>query len=184
MKRCLLLVPFIVLGTFCHAQKPSSHTKKSTIKPLTAIDRKNYVMTVDQITVSMTKYSLPKDNDYNKPVLFVPVKFTNNSNDILKYLTMTCSWEEFYTTDNQKIALIPGKNCDTNFPKDLALGPHKTIMVTVPIVKMQRGKKFRIGMTLIKVDKRKDSFDYPIDKALSLRDRDKYTIWSNLIELP
>jgi len=167
----------------CRAQKPLNRTTKSTIKPLTATDRKNYVMTIDPIAVFMTKYSLPKDNDYNKSVLFVPVKFTNNSNDTLRYLTMTCSWEEFYTTDNHEVAIIPGRNCDTNFPKDLILRPHKSIKLTVPVVKIHGGKKFRIGMILIKVDQKNDSF-YLIEKALSLSNKDKYTIWSNLIELP
>jgi hypothetical protein len=183
MKRYLLFVILVGFSTFGYAQ--SSHRiAKSTIKPLTALDRKNYVMTIDQITVSMTKYSLPKDNYYNKTVLFVPVKLTNNSNDTLKYMTMTCSWEFFYMTDDEKIAKISLKSCDTNIPKALTIGPRKSIMVKVPVVGKQRGKKFRIGMILIKVDKGNNSFDYPIDKVLSFRNRDKYTIWSNHIELP
>lgn len=102
---------FVGFSTFCDAQNSHS-AAKSQIKPLTASDRKNYVITIDQNKVWTLKYSLPKNNYYGKVVLFVPMKFTNNSNDTLKYMTMSCSWEEFYLTDRKEIATVPSESCD------------------------------------------------------------------------
>jgi len=186
MRKYLLFVILLGFSAFAYAQ--SSHRMaKSTIKPLTATDRKNYVLMIDQGKVSKSKYSLPKNNYYGKTVLFVPVKLTNSSNDTLKYITMSCSWEEFYTTDNQHTAIIPGKPCEKNIPKELAIAPHAGVMVKVPVIKIQHAKKFRIGMALIKLDRGNDlGYFFDVD-WIGFLNRDKErnnVIWSNPIELP
>jgi len=178
-----LFVILLGFSTFCCAQ--SSHrVAKSAIKPLTATDRRNYVITIDQNKVSTLKYSRPKDNYYEKTVLFVPVKLTNNSNDTLKYMTMSCSWEEFYMADRREIATIPIEPCDKNIPKCLTLGPHKSVIVNVPVVKLQRGKRFRIGMALIKLNNHDNLFDLLNIGSYSIDKKDDNIIWSNTIELP
>jgi hypothetical protein len=182
MKRYLLVVLFIILNGFCHAQESSP-----TLKPLTAIERRNYVITIDQNKVSKTKF-IPANSKYNyygKTVLFVPVVLTNNSNDTLKYLTMSCSWEEFYTVDKNNFAAIPIEPCDKNIPKELTLAPHKSVSIKVPVIKIQNGKKFKIGMILIKQRNANNLFNlFNIEIAQSQNKKDNNVIWSNPIELP
>lgn len=186
MKRYLLIIVFVNLSVFCHAQDSLNYMRTSKVKPLTALDRKNYVLTINQNKLAKLKYTPPngKNNYYRKTVLFVPVKLTNNSNDTLKYLSMTCSWEEFYLVDKREIAGIPIEECIKNIPCTIMLPPHKSFIIRIPVIKIQRGKKFRIGMTLIKLFKETNLLDlFSIDRS-SLSKNVNYIIWSNAVELP
>ena len=105
MKKYLILIVLSITSMICYAQNSRSSVKykkksNSTIKPLTENDRKNYVLGIDQNKLSKIKYtSLSDYSNYKGAILFIPVVLTNYSNDTLKYLSMTCSWEEFYVTD-------------------------------------------------------------------------------------
>jgi hypothetical protein len=185
MKRYLLLALFLILSMFCHAQSSRNYKRNSTVKPLTAIDRKNYVITIDQSKLSKTKYSRPIDNYYRKTVLFVPVTLTNNSNDTVKYRSMSCSWEDFYIVDKKSVAEIERQPCDHNIPSILILPPHRSTTVRLPILKGRVSGKFRIGMVLIKLVDDKNLFDFSgIDDKFLLKNRGTNIIWSNPIELP
>ncbi len=167
---------FVVLSMICHAQDSQD---------LTAADRINYVINIDLNILSKTNYSLPKGNGYmyTKPVLFVRVTLANRSNDTLKYLSMSCSWDSFYIVDKQNIAQIPKSPCQSNFPVQRIVLPHSSVTVKVPIIKIKDGK-FRIGMTLLKVVIEKSIFDsIGVEKTMHAN-KNKNVIWSKPIKLP
>lgn len=56
--------------------------------------------------------------------LHVKTSIINNSSDTLCYLTMSCSWEEFYIINSREL-LFPIKSCDENGLILMKIPPHK-----------------------------------------------------------
>ncbi|WP_334125403.1 hypothetical protein [Empedobacter brevis] len=110
----------------------------------------------------------------------IPTTLKNNSNDTLKYFSMSCSWEEFYSVDNKKLEIEP-KSCDKNIPKILTLAPGKESTVEIKLIinkTIDEPKiKFKIGFNLMKVDNGKTIFDYDYKEE----QKKKNIIWSNEI---
>src|ERR1700741_780212 len=70
-----------------------------SLMPLTAADRENYVLSINQKEVS--KARPVNANVYpNKTFSKLIVKLSNNSNEPLTYMTMSCGWEVNFTIDN------------------------------------------------------------------------------------
>ncbi len=132
-------------------------------------DTSKYVLTIKQ-----GKYEKADNQTY----LLVSTTLTNNTNDTLKYLSMLCSWWDFYYVDNDRIEVYKGV-CKKNFEIMLTLLPHKSVDREIKLVIGQTTGtsklKFRIGINLLKVKNEK------IDEWKELRNT-KNIIWSNVIE--
>ena len=119
----------------------------------------------------------------NQTYLIVPTILTNNTNDTLKYLTMSCSWQEFYFVDNDMLH-VAYRSCLYDSPIALVLAPHKSVETKVKlwIGQLLDGTKirFKLGFNLIKVK----SKDYKSLKKESWELREtKNILWSNSVEI-
>jgi hypothetical protein len=159
--------------------------------PLTKQDRKNYVLSIDQHKVAKrdTLVYKEKPNSYDlykvkQSYISVPLKFTNYSNDTLKYLSMSCSWWEFYQVDVKGITIM-ADDCTKNIPHTVIVFPHKSLTINVPLDYdknlVHPNSLFRIGMSLQK----NIGGGQPDDAdAYLLRPETSNLIWSNPVKVP
>ena len=151
---------------------------------LTDNDKKKYVLSVNQSAVKKPIDTLI----YKKRCVFTtfPLKLTNSSNEILRYINMTCSWEEIYKTDNDNLRIL-GHDCDSNFPHVITIEPHKSTVIQIPLVfnkgTIVRPFKFKMGMSLQKFIDNTQLFDFAPDVYM-LRPETSNLIWSNEVEIP
>lgn len=155
---------------------------------LTSKEIASYRLLADQ-----NKITIPKDTtlfDQRKfKTINIPVTLCNNSSDTLRFMSMSCSWDEFYGTNNKNIH-IPMIPCDKNIPETIEVLPHEMFSRTIPVIYLQKsvGKniKFKIYMSVIK---------YPVNMVQSNPamfyfgfDSSEYTnfnrIWSNEVAIP
>jgi hypothetical protein len=92
-----------------------------------------------------------KENNIN--VLSVNTTLTNNSPDTISYITMSCSWQEIYTTDTRKLG-VDQSACGKNIPKLIKIPPHqkeeaRLLLWTKGTPGQVQGLKFRIGVNLV-----------------------------------
>jgi len=80
----------------------------------------------------MSKKENPLKNK-NETCWIIPTTLKNNTKDTLNYLSMTCSWEEFYLVDNSKLE-VEQKGCDKNMPKMLTLAPGQKATVEIKLI--------------------------------------------------
>jgi predicted nucleic-acid-binding Zn-ribbon protein len=160
-------------------------SKQSLVLPernfylLTNKDRALYKLQVDQNKIlkarDTTLYQIGKCKFLN-----VPLKLYNNSNDTLKFMSMSCSWYEFYNTNSNKIA-IPLWDCDKNIPDIIVVPPHSSFLRIIPLIygenNIKVGAFFNLGMSLVKNDP--DIFDFDSSEYTSFN-----IIWSNGITIP
>ena len=137
-------------------------------------------------TVKIEKYSLTIEKsqikiDNKNSFLIVPTSLKNNSNDTLKFYSMSCSWQLFYLVDNKnlKIELV---GCDKNIPIILTLNPGQIRTIEIKLLinqKIDKGTeiKFRIGFNLLRKLDNQKMFDFKdvLNK--------KNVIWSNMITM-
>jgi hypothetical protein len=139
--------------------------------------------TIDyHLYINETKISPLKDTTFGAyPVKCLiahcPLTLTNNSNDTLKYLTMSASWWDFYTLDNKNFALAADYwNVFKNGIVVRVLPPHQSVTIAITIVTYKnyyRGQKLRIAMSLQKAEA------YIIQKPKTAN-----MIWSNEVSIP
>ena len=146
---------------------------------LTGRDKMNYILSIDQRQIR--KAIVAKSNHKKYGQAFLPVKLTNNSNDTLKYISMTCDWDFLYQTDNKDIK-VPRHSCYTNFNIVRKVLPHQSVTNNVRIdfeVKPTLKTRLRMSMYLKKyIDKR--DMEFPNRSSM-----DKVNfIWSNEVEIP
>ena len=138
------------------------------ISTLGQVDTSKYVLTIKQ-----GKYEKVNNQTY----LLVPTTLTNNTNDTLKYLSMSCSWQEFYYVDNDKMS-VEQIICTKNGQIMLTLLPHKSVEKEIKLVIEQTIStsklKFKIGFSLLKV---KNNLPYDFNE----QEKKKNIIWSNTI---
>jgi hypothetical protein len=112
---------------------------------------------------------------------FVPVTLTNNTGDTLKYISMSCSWYEFYHLNNPNLH-YQYWGCDKNIPVLLKLAPHESKQVELEIVGKKRENKFvkfKVGIDLIKSDERQYLDYFSVNRSGKVKAN---TVWSNEIE--
>jgi hypothetical protein len=64
----------------------------------------------------------------------VPVTLTNNATDTLYYMSMSCSWQDFYNVkSNPQILKVEEVPCDKNVPYRLVLAPGKSQTVQLKL---------------------------------------------------
>jgi hypothetical protein len=110
--------------------------------------------------------------------LITPSTLTNNTKDTLRYYSMSCSWQDFYSVDSNKLQ-VEGNECDKNIPTILTLAPGQSRTVEIKLLISQTIDaseiKFKIGFNLMKVSGTKNEFDF---RELQKKEN---IIWSNTI---
>lgn len=151
---------------------------------LTNQDRKNYILSIDQHKITKRDTPLYYQNKEKQTLLLIPLKFTNNSKDTLKYISMSCSWLEFYQVNFKGMA-VWGDGCDKNIPSIIKVAPHTSRMMRIPVFykreAIAKNSKFKIGMSLQKRISREqpdDAYTY------LLRPETSNLIWSNEVKVP
>nr|WP_067060257.1 hypothetical protein [Mucilaginibacter sp. L294] len=124
---------------------------------LTNTDRKSYTLTVEKEKIEPPRDTIITDYKNRKTkkakVITAPVILHNNSNDTLRFYSMTCSWYSFYGTNSTAIGL-PVWACNKNIPQIITIAPHKIFERYMSIVydsNIKSGNKYRISMSLLKV---------------------------------
>ena len=130
--------------------------------------------------LTITKGKVIKEN---KQTFWVtPTTLTNNTKNTLKYFSMSCSWQDFYSVDNNKLE-IEGTPCDKNIPTILTLAPgqSKTVEIRLLISQTMDASeiKFRIGFNLMKLSKTQKVYAFDIKEE----QKKKNVIWSNIISM-
>ena len=114
-------------------------------------ERKLYKITVETSKITTTigeQYSFA-----GRKVYLIPVTVHNNSNDTLKYYSMSCSWQEFYHSDNKAIEIVQPP-CDNNVPEEIKIPPKGARVDNVSIICTDHDTKtplqFKIGLNINK----------------------------------
>jgi len=134
----------------------------------------------ESYTLTITKGKVIKES---KQTFWVtPTTLTNNTKDTLKYFSMSCSWQDFYSVDNNKLQ-IEGTLCDKNIPEILILAPGQSKTVEIRLLINQTMDtsevKFKIGFNLMKVSSTQKTFDFDYKEE----SKKKNVIWSNIISM-
>ncbi len=112
----------------------------------------------------------------------IPTTLTNKSKDTLRYFSMSCSWQDFYSVDSRKLNIEPSL-CEKNIPTILTIAPGQSSMVHIRLIVSQtmdtKEIKFKIGFNLIAAHKGQNPFDYDDKEG----QKNKNIIWSNLISM-
>jgi len=153
---------------------------------LTDVDRKLYTLTVEKAKIGVPVDTTIMTIENNKPkkvrTVMVPLTLHNNSEDTLRFYTMTCSWYTFFGTNGSGISL-PSWGCDKNIPEIVNVAPHKEYKRNLninyyPYVKS--GTRYRISMSLLKVPgNAKLTWNFWPDEYVRFN-----KIWSNEIAIP
>lgn len=135
--------------------------------------KENYVLTI-------IKGKVIKEN--KQRFLITPTTLKNNTKGTLKYYSMSCSWQSFYSVDSNKLQ-VEGQDCDKNIPTILTLEPgqSKTVEIRLLINPTIDASeiKFKIGFNLLKVSSTQKEFDFDFNQL----QKKKNIIWSNIISI-
>ncbi|HTB99729.1 MAG TPA: hypothetical protein VK705_03510 [Ferruginibacter sp.] len=109
----------------------------------------------------------------------VQTTITNNSSDTLRYLSMSCSWANYYVIDSRAFHL-PTSECDKDTALLIQVAPHKRQETMLRLISLLNTKqlhsvKFKIGFKFVQA--------CDTDKASKELRRSKNTIWSNSLML-
>jgi len=134
----------------------------------------NYVLTVEK-----GKYVSLGAKEY----LWVPVVLTNNTNDTLKYIVMSCPSDNFYRVDSKMLEWgEPIVDCIGNVPRLIKLPPNKSTKTEIKLMVKDGFKglevKYRIGFNL-KID---DNGSYLMN-LINGKQTESIIIWSNVIKM-
>jgi len=85
----------------------------------------------------------------------VPAFLKNNSDNTLRFYSMTCSWYMFWATNYPGIGLS-GWGCNANMPEIITVAPHKVYKRDLIIIydsTVTKSERYRISMSLLIVPK-------------------------------
>lgn len=109
----------------------------------------------------------------------VRTTLTNFSGDTLKYISMSCSWWDFYSVDNELLRVEPGL-CDKNTYVFLKLAPgqsdKKELRLIVDKTANTSGTVFRMGFHMVAAQTFMDIYDFQSQLSENI-------VWSNVISL-
>jgi len=132
-------------------QKEKLNLPTTNLYLLAANERKQYTVTVDE-----TKISKATEEEYsyrNQKVFLIPVTVHNNSDEPLKYYSMSCSWQEFYQIDNKNLSVFIS-DCDKNIPTEVLVPAHSIHTNIVPFflekTNLKTLQNFRVGLNINK----------------------------------
>lgn len=114
--------------------------------------------------------------------LVIKITLTNHSADTISYISMSCSWQHFYSTDTKEFS-IEGNECNRNayiLKKILPFSKEVNILKLIPKkdIAQLHNLKFRIGFNYIMAESSDDLFA----KARQL-EKMKNIVWGNTIPL-
>ncbi len=143
---------------------------------LTVVERKLYTVTADEATISEVAEGVyPRTKE---KVFRIPVEIKNNSDDTLKYYSMSCSWMDFYHIDNENLAVF-NSDCNKNVLKEVIVPPHSAHRDMVPFVCKAKNLKtpisFKVGLN---VNKKIDYYTSYEDELFVYN-----IVWSNKVQL-
>jgi hypothetical protein len=187
-KLFITLLTFIFLN--CHVANLFGQNQTSKLihpfsYPLIQQD-KDYTLSVESVKIKQdTVLYRMMPNNYKikqekQSYITVPVTFTNNTDDTLEYVSMSCSWWDIYSTNNAEISILqPKDNCYKNGPTVIQLFPKASSVVYLSIAypKHSNTSSVRLGMIFQKHINGKNDIYIP-----ALR-KDNVT-WSNEVFLP
>jgi hypothetical protein len=112
----------------------------------------------------------------NRYLLITYGTLVNNTNDTLSYRSKTCSWQDYYITNNT-YAKIEKPECDKNieFMEKIPPKGSKSIELKIIFDTCREWVNFKIALNLIRID------SFMIDKTEDLTNLYK-TIWSNKLK--
>lgn len=170
MKPIILSITIICLFVAC---KPKSKTD-SPKQPYELIINQDQIPPVSDIT---SPYQIETFRG-----ITVPITLLNNSNDTLKYVNMSCSSDEIFSTNSNKVVLFR-HGCDKNIDEIHTVPPHQSETINRALVvsdKTNEGEKFKVSMSLI------FSTDYQSLYTLNehISKHKGITIWSNEVHIP
>lgn len=132
----------------------------------------------ENYTLTILKGKIVKEDKQTFSI--IPATLTNNTKDTLRYYSMSCSWQSFYSVDSNKLQ-VEAKNCDKNIPIILTLAPGKSRTVEIRLLLSQRIDpseiKFKIGFNFMKVSGNQKEFNFDFEE----QQKKKNIIWSNII---
>jgi hypothetical protein len=107
--------------------------------------------------------------------LSVETIIMNNSSDTLRYLSMSCSWANYYTIDERAIHL-PTPQCDEDTALLIKVPPHSNKKATLRLISLMSTKQlhniqFKIGFKFLQA--------CDTNKASRELRKSKNVIWSN-----
>ncbi len=132
-------------------QKYKSIPPVTDLHILTDEERKVYTLTVDQRKIKKEKKGQYR---YIKEAVFlVPAIIHNNSSKELKYLSWSCSAEEYYRIDNKDFK-TPDPICENNSPSIVSIPPNGTRTEIIPVIskekKLKKLERFKVGLNINK----------------------------------
>ncbi|HTI61180.1 hypothetical protein [Mucilaginibacter sp.] len=180
--KSFFVIALLLVNPFAFCQLPAQKTKFT----LTDQDKKNFVLRVDQNKVTKSRDTTVFWGDKKCSYVVAQVKLSNLSGDTLKYLNMTCSTYDIFTSSNKTI-FIGQWPCESNFPVVYKIAPHKSYIFKFPLFlsgKPHDNDKIKIGIYLCKYSKTKDNetFAYYLFKHPHLPEN--ILIWSNEVTIP
>jgi len=130
-------------------QKEKLNLPTASFHLLTNEERKHYTITIDQ-----NKIFKRTNQEYlyeEKEFFILPVTVHNDSNDTLRYCSMTCSWQGFYRIDNDAFEIL-STACTKNVPTMIIVLPHSTHTRNIAfILKKDNQTKnpfFKVGLNI------------------------------------
>lgn len=160
MKKYLLIIlPLILLVTNCKTSgnKENQEQKKKEFK---------------------IKLQFAGESTNNTKSIRINLK--NNTDTIVSYGTMSCSWFENWVFDNDSIKFCTW-DCDKNIPKTINLNPNDSISYDCEIKILSSNlKKFRIGLVILS---EKDFYNFSRNEEDSYKKliQEKRIIWSDYL---
>jgi hypothetical protein len=193
MKKPKLLITILTfIFLYCHSANLLGQDQTSKLThpfsyPLIQLDKNSYTLTVGQpikIKQDTVLYKMTPNNykikQEKQSYITVPVTFTNNTDDTLEYVGMSCSWWDIYTTNNAEINILqPKDNCYKNGPTVTKLAPKISSVVYLSIAYPVHvnTSSVRIGMIFKKHTNGKNDIYIPAVQKSNV-------IWANEVFLP
>jgi hypothetical protein len=130
-------------------RKEKMNLPTKSLHLLTIEEKKHYTITIDQNKIFKRTN---KEYPYSEKEFFIlPVTVHNDSNDTLKYSSMTCSWQAFYRIDNEAFEIL-STDCDKNIPTRIIVPPHLTHATNIAFIlkKNTQAKSllFKVGLNI------------------------------------
>ena len=112
----------------------------------------------------------------NEQILTIPTYLKNESNDTLYYLSMSCSWQDYYLINDSKFQIVVSE-CDKNIPIIIRIAPHQSRKVNLELRStfgVNNIDNLKIGYNFIYAKSKEDLFS--INENIQAQ---KAIIWSN-----
>jgi hypothetical protein len=192
MKKPNLIIVILILlhcqTTNLFGQNHISTPSKTFSYKVTQQDKQSYILSVGQPIKAKQDTFLYKmvPNNYKirqeeQTYITVPVTFTNNSNDTLMYVSMSCSWWDIYITNNTATSILQSnEKCFKNSPVVMKIAPKSSSVVYLSIGFSKQLNNIigvKIGMILQKYIGNKQEIYLPAWHKDNV-------IWSNEVFLP